>query len=168
MTKAPHKVRVRDAAIDDVRTIVDFNCRLALESEDKALDPAVLTLGVERALAQPAYCRYFMAEIGTEIVGQTMITYEWSDWRNGVFWWIQSVYVAPRYRGGGVFRALHEYITTLARAEPNVCGLRLYVDDENHAAMATYRRLGLAPSGHHVYECDWSGHVTSAADKRTS
>ena len=98
-----------------------------------------------------------MAQLAAEVVGQTMITYEWSDWRNGVFWWIQSVYVHPRYRGGGVFRALHEYISTLARAEPNVCGLRLYVDQHNHAAMATYRRLGLAPSGHHVYECDWSG-----------
>jgi GNAT superfamily N-acetyltransferase len=72
------------------------------------------------------------------------------------------VYVHPRYRGGGVFRALHDYISTLAKAEPNISGLRLYVDQHNHAAMATYQRLGLAPSGHHVYECDWSGAVKSA------
>jgi GNAT superfamily N-acetyltransferase len=156
------KVLVRDATIDDVRTIVEFNRLLALETEHKELDPAVLTLGVEQALAQPTLCRYLMAQLAAEVVGQTMLTYEWSDWRNGVFWWIQSVYVHPRYRGGGVFRALHEYISTLARAEPDVCGLRLYVDQHNHAAMATYKRLGLAPSGHHLYECDWSGVVRPA------
>lgn len=157
-----HTVQVRDAVIDDVPLIVDFNCRLALESENKVLDPGVLTLGVEQALAQPAYCRYFIAEVDGNRVGQTMITYEWSDWRNGVLWWIQSVYVEPAYRGGGVFRALHEFIVARAHAQQNVCGLRLYVDDHNTAAQATYQRLGLAPSGHHVYECDWSGRVTSA------
>jgi GNAT superfamily N-acetyltransferase len=156
------KILIREATIDDVRTIVEFNRQLAIETESKELDPAVLTLGVERALAQPELCRYFVAELGAEVVGQTMITYEWSDWRNGLFWWIQSVYVHPRYRGGGVFRALHDYISTLAKAEPNISGLRLYVDQHNHAAMATYQRLGLAPSGHHVYECDWSGAVKSA------
>jgi GNAT superfamily N-acetyltransferase len=162
MTATHPRVLVRDATIDDVRTIVEFNRQLALESEGKELDPAVLTLGVEQALNQPEMCRYFVAELGTQVVGQTMITYEWSDWRNGVFWWIQSVYVQPRCRGGGVFRALHDYISTLARAAPNVSGLRLYVDQHNHAAMATYRRLGLAPSGHHLYECDWSGAVKPA------
>ncbi len=156
------KIVVRDATIDDVRTIVEFNRLLALESEQKELDVAVLTLGVEQALAQPHYCRYFIAELGTQIAGQTMITYEWSDWRNGVFWWIQSVYVHQRYRGGGVFRALHDHISTLAKAEPNVCGLRLYVDHNNHAAMATYRRLGMVPSGHQLYESDWSSAVRPA------
>lgn len=151
------KILIREATIDDVRTIVEFNRQLAVETESKELDPAVLTLGVERALAQPELCRYFLAELAGQVVGQTMITYEWSDWRNGIFWWIQSVYVPARYRGGGVFRALHDYISTLAKAQPAVCGLRLYVDQHNHAAMATYKRLGLAPSGHHVYESDWSG-----------
>ncbi|MBI2823537.1 MAG: GNAT family N-acetyltransferase [Planctomycetia bacterium] len=162
MTSTLHKPRVREATIDDVRTIVEFNRLLALESENKTLDPAVLTLGVEQALAQPALCRYFVAELGTEVVGQTMITYEWSDWRNGVIWWIQSVYVAPRHRGGGVFRALHEHIRTLAHAMPNVRALRLYVEQENHAAIATYRRMGLAPTGHLLYEHDWSECVREA------
>jgi len=166
MTDAHHKLLVREATIDDVRTIVEFNRQSAIETESRELDAAVLTMGVEQALAQPSLCRYFMAELRTQVVGQTMITYEWSDWRNGVFWWIQSVYVHPRYRGGGVFRALHDYISTLARAVPNVCGLRLYVDQHNQAAMATYQRLGMAPSGHHVYECDWSGAVKLIEQER--
>jgi GNAT superfamily N-acetyltransferase len=156
------KILVREAIIDDVGRIVEFNRQLAFESEEKDLDPAILTLGVERALSKPEMCRYFVAVLGTEVVGQTMITYEWSDWRNGVFWWIQSVYVHPRYRGGGVFRTLHEYISTLAKAAPDVCGLRLYVDQHNNTAMATYRRLGMAPSGHFLYESDWSGVVKPA------
>ncbi|HEY4309824.1 MAG TPA: GNAT family N-acetyltransferase [Pirellulales bacterium] len=162
------KILVREAIIDDVGRIVEFNRQLALESEEKDLDPAILTLGVERALSKPEMCRYFVAVLGTEVVGQTMITYEWSDWRNGVFWWIQSVYVHPRYRGGGVFRALHDYISTLAKAAPDVCGLRLYVDQQNHTAMATYRRLGMAPSGHLLYESDCSGVVKPVAKPHSS
>ena len=148
--------------MDDVRTIVEFNRRLALETENKALDLRVLTLGVEQAINQPAYCRYFIAEVTGEIVGQTMITYEWSDWRNGVLWWIQSVYVDERFRGRGVFRALHQHIHTLAHSNANVRGLRLYVEHHNEAALATYRKLGMAPSGHLVYEQDWSGAVKDA------
>ncbi len=125
MNSGRQKVLVREATIDDVGTIVAFNRALALETENKELDPAILTRGVEQALSQPALCRYFIAELGAEVVGQTMITYEWSDWRNGVFWWIQSVYVRESQRGSGVFRTLHEFISTLARAAPNVCGLRL-------------------------------------------
>lgn len=159
MTSSTPHVVVRDAQLGDFPTIVEFNRQLAIESEGKELDPVVLTSGVEQALSRPEMCRYFVAELGAQVVGQTMITYEWSDWRNGVLWWIQSVYVHPRYRGGGVFRALHEHISQLARAQADVRGLRLYVDDHNHTAMATYRRLGMAPSGHQVYESDWSGAV---------
>jgi len=143
--------------MDDVRTIVEFNRRLARETENKELDVAVLTLGVEQALSQPAYCRYFVAELRGEIVGQTMITYEWSDWRNGLLWWIQSVYIEESHRGAGVFRALHQHISTLARNSANVRGLRLYVEHANEAALATYRKLGMAPTGHLLYEEDWSG-----------
>jgi len=107
-------------------------------------------------LAKPEYCRYFLAESDGQIIGQTMITYEWSDWRNGVFWWIQSVYVRDGHRGQGVFRALHQHIANLARTTPDVCGLRLYVEMHNRPALSTYEKLGMVPSGHILYEDDWA------------
>lgn len=153
----PRTLTIRDARADDAPTIVEFNRRLAWETEQKRLDPAVLQPGVEAALRRPEYARYFLAEQNGAIVGQMMLTYEWSDWRNGLFWWIQSVYVCDDARRGGVFRALYEHVASLARATPGVIGLRLYVEHENAAALATYRKLGMVPSGHVLYEHDWSG-----------
>jgi GNAT superfamily N-acetyltransferase len=89
------------------------------------------------------------------LVGQLMITFEWSDWRNGVFWWVQSVYVAPAWRRQGVYRAMHDHIIAKAKAEPQVCGIRLYVEQENRTAHIVYERVGLAPSGYRVYEQDF-------------
>ncbi len=152
-------ITIRDAKPEDVATIVEFNQRLALETESRRIASDVLRPGGEAALRKPEYCRYFIAEIDGEFVGQTMITYEWSDWRNGVFWWIQSVYVRADFRKRGVFRALHEHIESLAKSTPGVCGIRLYVEADNSRAIATYRRLGLAPTGHLVHEQDWSGAV---------
>jgi ribosomal protein S18 acetylase RimI-like enzyme len=175
---------IRDAGPNDAATIVDFNCRLAWETEHKRLDPATIERGVAAALAQPLYARYFLAESvecgvrnaesandslhipnsalrTSSVVGQMMLTYEWSDWRNGMFWWIQSVYVREDARRRGVFRALYRHVEQLARTTPGVCGLRLYVEHENAAAIATYTKLGMVPSGHLLYECDWSG-ATSA------
>ena len=158
-------LRIRDATPHDAPTIIAFNRRLATETENKTLDHDVVSLGVRRALDSPQYCRYFLAERDGRIVGQTMVTYEWSDWRNGVFWWIQSVYVVEDERGRGVFRSLYEHVQTTARALPDVCGLRLYVEEHNTAAIATYRRLGMIPSGHLVSEHDWSG-ATGAPDRQ--
>jgi GNAT superfamily N-acetyltransferase len=152
---------VRDATPLDAATIGDFNGRLAWESEGKRLDPGVIDRGVRMALERPELCRYFLAEIDGRVVGQTMLTYEFSDWRAGVFWWIQSVYVVPEARQRGVFRALFRHIEDLARATPEVCGLRLYVEQHNAAALATYQRLGMSPSGHLLYELDWSGTIGS-------
>ena len=93
---------IRRAVAADLPIIVDFNCRLALESEHKTLDRAVLTPGVAAALTDEAKARYFVAEDEGRVVGQTMLTLEWSDWRNGWIWWIQSVYVHPDARRRGL------------------------------------------------------------------
>lgn len=151
---------VRDALPADVATVVEYNRLLAWETEHKRLDLDVLTPGVENALREPKFARYFLAhEVGSPdgVLGQMMITYEWSDWRNGLFWWIQSVYVHQDARRRGVFRTLYRHVESMARATPGVIGLRLYVEHENAAAIATYRKLGMVPSGHLLYERDWSG-----------
>jgi GNAT superfamily N-acetyltransferase len=152
-------IRVRDARPDDRATVADFNARLALETEDKTLDPVVLDRGVARALADPDRLRYWMAEDSEtgEVVGQVAITREWSDWRDGWIWWFQSVYVLDHARGSGVFRTLHRHVRELARATPGVIGLRLYVEVENDRAIKTYRSLGMAPGGYDVYEDLWIG-----------
>ena len=150
-------ISIRLAVLDDLSPIVDFNCRLAEETEHKRLDVETITRGVRRALSQPELCRYWVAESGGQIVGQAMITLELTDWRDGVLWWLQSVYVAEPHRRRGVFRALFEHIAALAQADPDVRGLRLYVERENERAQRVYEQMGLQPSGHLVYERDWSG-----------
>lgn len=154
----PTKVElcVREATLDDTATIVEFNRRLAFESEQRVLDRATLQRGIARALTEPDLCRYFLAERDGRVVGQAMITYELTDWRDGVMWWLQSVYVEPPSRRQGVFRALFEHISALARTRSDVRGLRLYVERANRGAMSTYRAVGLKPTGHFVYEIDWS------------
>src|SRR6266852_9246378 len=143
---------IRRATSCDLDVVVDFNRRLAEESEGKILDPAVLKAGVAQALADPNKALYFLAEDAGRVVGQTMITTEWSDWRNGWFWWIQSVYVRPEARRRGVFRALFEHVERMAREDPLVVGLRLYVEKANRAAQETYFKLGMTPTGYFVLE----------------
>jgi ribosomal protein S18 acetylase RimI-like enzyme len=143
---------IRAASIDDAGAIVEFNRLLALESEGIQLDPAALDQGVRLALGRPDLCRYFLAEVEGQLAGQTMLTYELTDWRNGIIWWIQSVYVAPAFRRRGVFGALYRHIESLAQSSPEVRGLRLYVHQHNASAQAVYRRLGLESSGHFVLE----------------
>jgi ribosomal protein S18 acetylase RimI-like enzyme len=141
-------VRVRDAVLADVDVIVDANVAMAMESEGKVLDRATVDRGVERLLRDPTRGRYLVAVVvdgcGREtIVGQLMLTLEWSDWRDGWWWWIQSVYVAPSFRRRGVYRALHDHVVAAVEADPGVCGVRLYVEPENETARATYRALGM-------------------------
>jgi ribosomal protein S18 acetylase RimI-like enzyme len=148
-------VHVRSAAASDAGIIADYNAAMALETEHKTLDAATLRAGVERAIAQPEGARYFLADIAGQVVGQLMITFEWSDWRNGMFWWIQSVYVHPEFRSQGIFKALYLHVEGLAR-EAGACGLRLYVERDNAQAQEVYRRLGMGDSGYAVFEVDWS------------
>lgn len=146
---------IRSALPTDAEVIVRFNALLASESEGKRLDPARLAPGVNKALARPELCRYFVAELDDRIVGQAMVTYEWSDWRDGVFWWLQSVYVEEGYRRRGIFRSIFQHIHQLAREDPDVCGLRLYVEQANQRAMNTYRSLGMSAAGYLVYEAEF-------------
>src|SRR6202011_319691 len=145
-------LRVRSALPADADTVIEFNRLLAVESEGKTLDAALLAAGVKAGLADPNKCRYFLAEENGALLGQMGITCEWSDWRNGWFWWIQSVYVRPEARRQGVFRALYEYVERMAREDPLVVGLRLYVEEANRAAQETYFKLGMTRTGYFVLE----------------
>ena len=145
-------LRVRLAEPNDRDIVADFNCRLALESENKPLDRATIHAGVAALLADPRKGRYFVACLGLRVIGQLMHTFEWSDWRNGEIWWLQSVYVVPEFRRQGVFRRLFGHLLNEAQADPNVVGLRLYVERDNQNAHETYQSMGLDPAGYFVME----------------
>lgn len=151
------EVHIRQASFNDSRAIVEFNAALALETEGKQLDSFRLQQGVQSVLENPKHGFYLIAEEGTsrQPIGQLLITYEWSDWRNGVFWWIQSVYVHEKWRRRGVFRRLHDSIMKQARHQEGIAGVRLYVEKENHVAQQVYQELGLSQAGYHVYELDF-------------
>ncbi|MBH0201350.1 MAG: GNAT family N-acetyltransferase [Nitrospira sp.] len=161
----PESLQIRPATTDDVDTIVEFNRAMALETENRRLDLSTVRQGILAFLESPGYGSYIVAELSEdnrrEQVGQLMVTYEWSDWRNGVFWWVQSVYVVPERRGLGVFKALYNHILAKAKADPQVCGIRLYVERENHRAQTVYQRVGLTQSVYTVFEQDFVlGHKT--------
>ncbi len=143
---------IRRATQADTNTVVEFNWRLAEESEGQTLDRAVLAAGVAAGLADPRKALYFVAEEGGTVVGQIMVTFEWSDWRNGWMWWIQSVYVRPEARRRGVFRALFEHVHQAARQDPEVIGLRLYVERDNQVAQQTYKSMGMEWTSYRVLE----------------
>jgi GNAT superfamily N-acetyltransferase len=149
-------ISIRAANPGDADTIARGNVAMALETEHKRLDEGRARAGVHSVFADRSRGRYFVAEQDGRVVGQLMITYEWSDWRNGNFWWIQSVYVEPPARRGGVFRALYAHVERLAKDDPGVCGIRLYVERENHRAQLTYRHCGMEDAGYVVMEVDYS------------
>jgi ribosomal protein S18 acetylase RimI-like enzyme len=144
-------IRVRNAEASDWATIAEFNRLLAQETEDKCLPWETVAQGVRKLLADQAKGRYFIAEVDGRIVGMTMITYEWSDWRDGWIWWIQSVYVHPEFRRSGVFTALFRHIEALAVAD-GIRAVRLYVLAGNARAREIYMRLGMRESGYLVLE----------------
>ena len=142
----------RNAAAADVERLVAFNCAMARETEARELEVAVVRQGVCAVLADPGRGFYVVAEIGAAVVGALMVTFEWSDWRNGNFLWIQSVYVRPEFRGRGVYRRLYDHVRADARARGDVCGFRLYVEAGNEPAQHVYAALGMRDSGYLVFE----------------
>jgi GNAT superfamily N-acetyltransferase len=151
----PGEIVVRDARPDDAEFLVRGNAAMALETEHLSLDLDRLRAGVHALFEDPSRGRYFIAEAGGRRAGQLMITCEWSDWRNGAFWWIQSVWVEPELRGRGVFRALYSHVRSLALSTPGVCGLRLYVEKSNERARQTYLRCGMRQTEYDLFEEDF-------------
>jgi len=153
------QIRVRPAGLEDVERIARFSVAMAQETEGRRLDVDRVRCGTLALLKTPSYGSFLVAEPANTalsgIVAQLMITYEWSDWRNGVFWWIQSVYVDPAWRRQGVFRRMHDEVASRAKADPKVCGIRLYVEQDNRTAATVYRRVGLTRSAYRVYEEDF-------------
>ena len=146
---------IRTADTSDAATIARFNAAMALESEDVTLDLDVLAAGVAAALADSGKAFYLLSELDGVPVGQLMVTYEWSDWRNGWIWWIQSVYVEPERRRKGIYRGLYRRLEELAAEAGNVRGIRLYVMRENHVAKNTYESLGMRHSEYDLYEIEF-------------
>ena len=146
------EARIREAGPADLDVLAGFAQAMARETEGKEIDDATLRPGVAALLADPALGRTFVVESKREVVASLMLTTEWSEWRNGLFWWIQSVYVDPAHRRRGFYRHLHEHVRALAAADPEVCGLRLYVERENHAAQATYRAIGMVETDYLLFE----------------
>lgn len=150
-------ISIRRATIADLETIVAFNAAMALETEELTLDPHVLREGVSTALKNPAIGPYYVAECDGAVVGQMMITFEWSDWRNANIWWVQSVYVAKPLRRRGIFRMLYQHVRNEARSRSDVCGIRLYAYNENHRALQTYQDLGMKVTKYVVCDDSWAG-----------
>ncbi len=148
-------IQIREAEYSDAPLIAEYNQLMAAETEDTKLDRQRLLKGVQSILSDPAKGRYYLAEVDDRIAGQLMITYEWSDWRNGNFWWIQSVYVHTEYRSMGVFTTLFQHVLELARSRSDVCGVRLYVEQHNTRAQQTYAHLGMKRTRYDMYEMDF-------------
>jgi ribosomal protein S18 acetylase RimI-like enzyme len=152
-------LNVRLAKPEDAATIASFSAAMALETEGRRLDLDRLHEGTRAILNSPEHGFFMVAEVkqadDSQLLGQLMITYEWSDWRNGVFWWIQSVYVDPAWRRQSIFRRMHESVMAIAKTSPNVCGVRLYVEENNSVAQAVYRKVGLSPSSYAIFETDF-------------
>ena len=151
------QIEIRTASAADVETVTRFNIAMALETERLGLEESVVRAGVTKVLTDAGRGFYLLACVGPEVIGQLMITFEWSDWRDGWLWWIQSVYVRPERRGMGIFRALYEHLEELATARGDVMGLRLYAYRGNINAHAVYRALGMRGGHYEVFEGSLEG-----------
>jgi GNAT superfamily N-acetyltransferase len=147
------QILYREAIRRDALQIVEFQLAMALETEDYELNRYVCTRGIEALFEDRSLGRYFVAEEHDQLLASLMITYEWSDWRNGMVWWIQSVYVVPDARGRGIYKGLYQFVQRLAAANETCKGIRLYVDRRNAIAQEVYRRLGM--NGEHYQVFEW-------------
>jgi len=146
------KMDIRIADRSDAASMIEFNKSMALETEGKHLGDEVLSKGVAAVFDDPQKGFYVVAEDDCQVVGGLLITFEWSDWRNGWFWWIQSVYVRPDVRGKSVYSKLYAFVKQMAAQNMNVCGFRLYVDRENEHAQRVYEKLGMELTNYLPYE----------------
>lgn len=146
------EIIVRIAKSEDATSLVEFNQAMALETEGKMLDSDILRNGVEAVFRGERKGFYVVAESAGKIAGGLMITYEWSDWRNSWFWWIQSVYLLPDFRGRKIYSMLYEFVKNQAQERKDVCGFRLYVEKENVKAQKVYEKLGMEASHYIMYE----------------
>ncbi|MBI1768513.1 MAG: GNAT family N-acetyltransferase [Bacteroidetes bacterium] len=143
---------VREANEKDIPHLLDFQSKMALETENITLDTGSLTFGVNRLFKDPTKGRYYVAEENDKVIGCLMTTYEWSDWRNGTVLWIQSVYVPKDHRGKGVYKSLYEHIKQIVNEDPDLRGIRLYVDKSNHDAKQVYSNLKMNGEHYEVFE----------------
>jgi ribosomal protein S18 acetylase RimI-like enzyme len=153
-------IHIKYAELSDADLLSQWAQAMAMETEDKRLDEATVLAGVKAGIKDPQRARYFIAYINEEAVGTLMLTTEWSDWRDGFWWWIQSVYVSPSQRRQGVYRALYDYVYGLAQVDQTVCGIRLYVEFENVAAQRTYEALGMKDARYRVMEVSTKNYDT--------
>lgn len=144
-------LHIRRAAPEDAGAIADWNIAMAWETEQKRLDADTIERGVRAVFEEPRRGFYLVAELDGIAVGCLLVTYEWSDWRCGDFWWVQSVYVAPEARRSGAFRGMYAHVKAMAEGAGAV-GLRLYVELENERAQATYAGLGMERCHYYMYE----------------
>ena len=149
---AEGELSIRPGEPGDAAAIIDFQLRMARETEELGLDPDALSRGVAAVFADPGKGAYWIAERGGRTVGCLLTTFEWSDWRNGVILWIQSVYVIPEERGRGVYRALYERVKQRVDESPELKGIRLYVEKRNAAAQRVYERLGMTREHYDLFE----------------
>ena len=143
---------IRNAVVGDIEHLAEWAAAMAFETERKRLNTETVRHGIRTGIADPGKARYFVAECDNQPAGTLMLTFEWSDWRNGNWWWIQSVYVDPVHRRKGVFGAIYRHVHQLAADTPGVCGLRLYVEKENVGAQRTYESLGMLDARYCMYE----------------
>lgn len=148
-------MNIRLATFEDIETITGFQMAMALETEELILDRDILRNGIEAAVKDEHKGRIYVAEesAGGKVIGSLMITLEWSDWRNGWIWWIESLYVLPESRKNGVFKGMYDYIKSRVLADKQIKGLRLYVDKRNTRAQKVYEAIGM--SGEHYTTYEW-------------